>query len=303
MADNQQMRITLDVAQEETNDGFLSPAVTPSVSTGTVIEQMAKTSLNSGALTTKQASKRKDRDDDPTPSFSNAKRNRDYLPKESKPVYFELKKHFKKKAQWTAHQQFMKNCANSGKPPRSLMWNPIPPWSFNSLELNKSWSSATLKAQTELCNIISKDCALKAAAQHNSILALLNDLKGLIPLDDYNEIVSELESTFYLMVDKLHAEKILSRSKFTAKVSTKTPTDRRRRSSSSNPPPSKRNRRNTGGNTRNQSNPKVSTRNNNQRQQRSRGQPRPQNQLRNNRNDISKHMQELTRALAAFKKN
>jgi hypothetical protein len=31
-----------------------------------------------------------------------AKKNREHLPKESKPIFFELKKYFRKKSQWTS---------------------------------------------------------------------------------------------------------------------------------------------------------------------------------------------------------
>ena len=45
------------------------------------------------------------------PSFPSAKKNHDYIQVESMPIYFNLKKASKKKAQLRAYQLFMSNCA------------------------------------------------------------------------------------------------------------------------------------------------------------------------------------------------
>ena len=272
-------------------------SITPATSATTVISQKLEETLIKDD-NKQQSSKRKHEHDANVP-FSASKKNRSYLPAESKPIYFELKKHFRKLAQWKAHQRFLLNCASSGLPPRSLFWNPLPPWAFNRTESNTQWAATTLAAQSDLCKILASDCGLKAEAHTNSITALSNDLKGLIPPNDHTEILHELEMTCQIQVDKLHAEKILSRTKATNKsVSNKnpTPTTKRARRNSA-PPPNKRTRRFTNGNTsKNNQTPKNNPKNkpsfNNGRNKNG-----PNNQPQITKNELTKHLAALTRAL------
>ena len=103
--------------------GSNSIFATPSASAGALTDKLSlvQIDINSAPSETKRGTKRPN-------SLSNdtlmpaTKKNRDYLPLESKPIYFDLKKQFKKKSQWTAHEQFMPrgNCATTGNFPRSI---------------------------------------------------------------------------------------------------------------------------------------------------------------------------------------
>ena len=139
------------------------------------------------------------------------KKNRDYLPKESKPVYFDLKKLFKKKSQWTAHELFMNNCASTGNFPRSIQWKCAPPWEFTNQELTHQWATIQQKAPAELCKLIALDCKAKTVNCQASIDSLLADLSKLIPDNDFEEIKNELHHDYQSASDRLYAEKILGR--------------------------------------------------------------------------------------------
>ena len=196
-----------------------TPFGTPGQSAATIITGMQGITMQSrdgSPAPADKKSKAPETDNILTPA---SKRNRDYLPKEAKPVYFELKKHYKKMAQWEAHKRFAENSATTGNIPRSLRWSPPTPWAFTNTALNTRWATITLKAQTELCALVAEDCTLKVKQHEASIKSLLNDFAGLIPESDFQEISNELLHSFSLAVEKKYAEKILTRSTATTKAS------------------------------------------------------------------------------------
>ena len=141
------------------------------------------------------------------------KKNREYLPKASKPLFFELKKYYKKKAQWAAHQAFLENCGATGNPPRSLNWSVQPPWALSNDGLNQKWFAVSTNAPSKLCDVLAVDCAHRVQAASASIQALFNDLGGLVSGQEVTDIRKELDHGFKEAFDKMYAEKILNRSK------------------------------------------------------------------------------------------
>ena len=125
----------------------------------------------------KKRSKPDNRSDDLLPA---QKKNRDYLPKASKPLYFDLKKNFHKMSQWTAHKQFLDNCGTTSNYPHLLQWRTLPPWSFNNQELYTRWAAVQQTAPGQLCQIISTDCDLKITNCQGVLNILTDELKGLI---------------------------------------------------------------------------------------------------------------------------
>ena len=196
--------------------GSNSDFATPSASAGTLTEKLSLVQIDiaSKPSLTKRGIKR-------PISLSNetlmpaTKKNRDYLPQESKPIYFDLKKQFKKKSQWTAHEQFMGNCAATGNYPRSIQWKCTPPWAFTNQELTHQWATIQQKAPAELCNLIALDCKAKTVNCQASIDSLLQDLSKLIPENDFEELKQELNHDYNTASDRLYAEKILARNNAT----------------------------------------------------------------------------------------
>ena len=139
------------------------------------------------------------------------KKNRDYLPQTSKPVYFDLKKQFRLKSKWTANELFMTNCAESGNYPRSIQYKCSPPWEFTNAELTHQWATIQQKAPADLCKLIALDCKEKLVNCQASIDSLLADLNKIIPETDFNELRSELQHDCNNASDRQYAEKILSR--------------------------------------------------------------------------------------------
>ena len=185
--------------------------VTPSSSAGNLVEKIKQVTIGTGTSNTPSTNRGVKRPiPDPAPMPA-TKKNRDYLPKESKPLFFDLKKQFKKKSQWTAHQRFMQNCADSGNYPRSLRWKCTPPWSFNNADRTQKWATVQQTAPAELCQILAQDCEDKKVDCDAVIQALLTDLQGLVPETDFLEIQAELKHDYHSAVDRLYAEKILGR--------------------------------------------------------------------------------------------
>ena len=139
-----------------------------------------------------KTAKRKAANEGPPQPF--AKKNRDYLAPESKPLYFDLKKAFKKAAQWRAHQLFASNCATTGHAPRSLLWNPLPPWALSNPQLNTRWAGTTTRAQRELCATLAEDSGIRVNQAEETIKTLLVDLLQIVDKNDLDEITAELQS-------------------------------------------------------------------------------------------------------------
>ena len=197
-----------------------SAFVTPSTSAAALTDSISRVQIGTppaslDAYTTKQGIKRKE----PESSHSGEtlmpaqKKNRDYLPKESKPIFFDLKKQFKKRSQWAAHQRFITNCADTGNYPRSLQWNCTPPWEFLNQDNTRKWAHIQQSTPAELCKLIALDCDDKVKNCLAVSEALLNDLKTIIPDTDFKDISTELNHDYQLAVDRLYAEKILGRNK------------------------------------------------------------------------------------------
>ena len=188
---------------------------TPSTSAGTLTDRLSQVkiqSANSESRSTQRGTKR------PKTSSSSenllmpaGKKNRDYLPAESKPVYFDLKKQFKLKSKWAAHELYMNNCADTGNFPRSIQYKSSPPWQFTNVELLHQWAAIQQKAPAELCKLVALDCKARLVNCQASIDSLLSDLEKLIPESDFKELKGELNHDYNTASDKLYAEKILGR--------------------------------------------------------------------------------------------
>ena len=187
--------------------------VTPSTSAGTLTDKLSKVKIvTENPSCTKRGTKRPNSPSSSADKLMPAgKKNRDYLPTESKPVYFDLKKQFKQKSKWAAHEQFMNNCAESGNFPRSIQYKCAPPWQFTNPELTHQWATTQQQAPAELCKLISLDCKARLVNCQASIDALLVDLKKLIPETDFKDIQSELQHDYTTASDRLYAEKLLGR--------------------------------------------------------------------------------------------
>ena len=147
--------------QKDSLTGFVTPlsGVSPSTSATMVIGQLTWQDKPHGKnLPTNQGWKWKAPTQRPR-GFPSAKRNRDYLAPEIKPIYFELKKHYKKQSQWKTHKMFLTNRYTSWYAPRSLTWNPLPPWHLPNPSFNTKWVETATRVQIELCNILAIDCA------------------------------------------------------------------------------------------------------------------------------------------------
>ena len=195
--------------------GSTGPFVTPSTSAGTLTEQLSVVTIST-ELSKTASNRGVKRPAAPSSSSEDTfmpanKKNRDYLPKESKPLYFDLKKTFKKKSQWAANERFMTNCADTGNFPRAVQYKCPPPWEFTSQELTRQWASVQQKAPAELCKLVALDCKAKLVNCQAVIDSLFQELKKLIPEVDFKEITSELQHDCNNAVDRQYAEKILGR--------------------------------------------------------------------------------------------
>ena len=190
-----------------------STFATPSTSAGTLTHKLSLVTLDtvSAPISTKRGTKRPKSPSSSDNLMPATKKNRDYLPNESKVVYFDLKKQFKHKSKWAAHQLFMNNCAESGNFPRPIQYKCSPPWQFNNQELTHKWAKTQQQAPAELCKLISLDCKDRLINCQAAIDTLLTDLQKLIPDTDFREIKGELQHDLNLATDRLYAEKILAR--------------------------------------------------------------------------------------------
>ena len=201
----------LSLMDSNQDGGFATPqGPGQSVSTGTIVEKLTTVSLDTAASKDARSNKRKTpehRSDD----LPVAKKNRNYLPAATKPIYFELKKYYRKLAQWTAHQAFLENCATTGLAPPSLRLNLRPPWEIMDEDLKLTWSQIMNKFPRELCDVLAVDCGLKVTSCQNSIKSLFLDLAGHVDQSEVDEIKAELKSSLKAAFDKMYAEKILAR--------------------------------------------------------------------------------------------
>ena len=207
MADKDKLTLT----DSNTDGGFTTPqGPSRSVSTGTIVEKLNTIGISKTPSANARGDKRKapeHRSDD----LPVAKKNRNYLPPATKPIYFELKKFHRKLAQWSAHQAFLENCATTGIAPPSLRLNLRPPWEIADEDLKQQWSKTMNKFPRELCDILAADCGNKVHSCQGSIKSLLQDLAGHIAIEEVGEIEAELKSSFKTAFDKMYAEKILAR--------------------------------------------------------------------------------------------
>ena len=167
---------------------FLTPkGPSQSVSTGTIVEKLTTISLDKAASNEARSNKCKapeHRSDD----LPVAKKNRNYLPPATKPIYFELKKYHRKLAQWTAHQAFLENSATTGLAPPVYASILDHLGKFNDEDLKLTWSQIMNKFPHELCDVLAVDCGLKVMSCQNSIKALFLDLAGHIDGNEVDEI-------------------------------------------------------------------------------------------------------------------
>ena len=176
-----------------------SPMVTPSASTDTVVQAVADLHVSSRSGSPNSGKrKRALSKNDTAPS---SKKNRDYLPKEAKPIYLALKNNYKKMAQWEAYQHFTENCVSTGNVPRSLKWTPPIPWAFSNPDLSTQWSKITIKAQVDLCNMVARDCIIKIWRLDETVHSLLQDMAGVIANAEYQELTGELTQSYHAAVD------------------------------------------------------------------------------------------------------
>jgi hypothetical protein len=194
------------LAKDEGNNGFVSA----SSSATTIVEKVDDLQITSRGSSPASRKRRATSEPGPTPVI---KKNRDYLPKESKPIFFELKKFYKKKSQWSAHMAFLENCAQTGNPPKSLQWSIKPPWALQNTDLMTNWIKIQTKAPADLCDILAIDCGHKARKCQETISSLSQDLAQKIPHLGYQEIIADLNHGYKLAFDRQFAEKILARTK------------------------------------------------------------------------------------------
>ena len=207
MGDNLVIPSPVDVSTSTAS----TPGATPSASVSTVLAMnVAKISIGETPSSTNLNKRKQPEDLSGVPA---AKKYRNHLPADAKPVYLALKNFYKKMAQWEAHKRFSENCASTGQAPRSLKWMPPLPWSFSNPGLNTNWSRTIIQAQADLCSIVAKDCALKIKRCENDIKALTEELGGIVSACDLQEITAELNTGYTIAVDNKFAEKVLRRNK------------------------------------------------------------------------------------------
>ena len=69
----------------------------------------------------------------------------------------------------------------------------------------------TTRTESEQCATLAKDCSTRVSQSGDTIKSLLIDLSQIIDQRDVEEINSELQSSYRVVVDKLYAPNILAR--------------------------------------------------------------------------------------------